>query len=56
MGLIGFVISLFFNYVFSVSCDTMLHCYIYEEEHPEYRTGNAENLRIAVNDQEAKKN
>ncbi len=54
MGVIGFVISLFFNYVFSVSCDTMLHCYIYEEENPHLRTGNANNLRVAVNESTAK--
>ena len=32
IGLIAFVISIFFNYIFSVSADTMMHCLIYEEE------------------------
>jgi len=40
MGIIAFTVSLFFNYVFSVVADTLIHCYIYEEENPHLRTGN----------------
>lgn len=30
-GIIAIVISSLFNHIFSVSTDTLLHCYIYEE-------------------------
>lgn len=33
-AVISIVITILFNYIFSVSADTMLHCYIFEEENP----------------------
>jgi len=30
-GIIAIVVSSLFNHIFSVSTDTLLHCYIYEE-------------------------
>ena len=33
--LIAIVVTSLFNLIFSVTSDTLLHCYIYEEEHPE---------------------
>lgn len=48
-GVIAIVVSLLFNYVFSITSDTFLHCYIYEEEHPEHSKGRMpEELREAV--------
>ncbi len=50
IAIIAFAIAQFFNYIFSVSADTMLHCFIYEEENPGSRRGNCpDSLREAVN-------
>lgn len=38
-GIIAIMVSLLFNYVFSITADTFLHCFIYEEEHPEHSKG-----------------
>lgn len=41
--------SLKFNDIFSVTADTMLHCFIYEEEHPEDSKGRLpEEMRAAI--------
>ena len=48
--IIAFFVTIYFNYVFSVTADTMLHCFMYEEENPGSRKGNAnDELRRAVN-------
>lgn len=48
-GVIAVVISSLFNYIFSVTSDTLLHCYIYEEQNPESATGKLPNeLKEAV--------
>lgn len=49
IALIAFVISILFNYIFSVSADTMMHCLIFEEENNGNVKGNCPSELKAFN-------
>lgn len=48
IGFIAFFVTVFFNYVFSVSADAMLHCFMYEEECCEGKGNASDEIRRAA--------
>lgn len=55
IALISFFITLFFNYVYSVSSDTLLHCFMFEDESFGNIQGNCtDDLRRIINQMDSK--